>query len=184
MRDDSLDGYIIKQWNEETKTLDLLYPKSKEQINQEKLDTNEKTKGILAQLQEQTKEIKNQETKKYTLEEMKELLTFNTKKERFRYPASILLHMEDKDFLEYINRDDCYFEGSQFIIDRVNERYDEIMKHQNKEKQLVTKIKEDVTLEEVLKDIDITKMSRQQLRRANKNKFSNQVKGKLLNKYK
>ena len=103
---------------------------------------------------------------------------------KVRYPATILLHMEDKDFLEYIDNDNFYFEGSQFIIDRVNERYDEIMKHQTKEKQIVTKIKEDVTLEEVLKNMDITKMSRQQLRRANLNKFSNQVKSKLLNKHK
>lgn len=103
---------------------------------------------------------------------------------KVRYPATILLHMEDKDFLEYINNDNFYFEGSQFIIGRINERYNEIMKHQTKEKQIVTKIKEDVTLEEVLKDMDITKMSRQQLRRANLNKFSNQVKSKLLNKHK
>ena len=180
----------IFKWNDEKGIFEkgLYIPqdvlKDKELQDEKMWYSNEENKGILAQLQEQKEELKNQETKKYTLEEMKELLTSETKKERFRYPATILLHMEDKDFLEYIDNDNFYFEGSQFIIGRVKERYNEIMKHQTKEKQIVTKIKEDVTLEEVLKNMDITKMSRQQLRRANLNKFSNQVKSKLLNKHK
>lgn len=127
-----------------------------EQINQEKIGMKEPTKN-----------------------NRRVILESNDNKKR--YPAKLLLHMEDEDFLYYINNDNYYFEGSKLIIDRVQERIEEIENKNKNTKKIVNKISNMKEVEELIENIDLNKLSRKQLRKMNKNKFSNQVKNKLLN---